>query len=94
MSKFGSTAEFVLGWKISHNIAYNTRLFAFTDYESFRADWENTLSFEINRFLTTQIYAHLRYDTRTPYVDANGKWKKLQLKEIFSIGFAYKFSTI
>ena len=93
VSKFGSTAELKLFWKMSYNISFTSRLFAFTDYESFRADWENTLAFEINRFLTTQIYAHLRYDTKTPYVpDTN--WKKLQIKEIFSIGFAYKFSTM
>ncbi len=49
--------------------------------------------FEINRFLTTQIYAHMRYDSRG--VRAEGtKWKKLQIKEILSIGFAYKFSSI
>lgn len=93
LSKFGSTVELNFTWKISYNILYKTRLFGFTDYESFRADWENTLAFEINKFLTTQIYAHLRYDTKTPPSEDHN-WKKLQVKEIFSIGFAYKFSSI
>jgi len=93
VSKFGSTAELKLAWRISYNIVFNSRVFAFTDYDSFYADWENTLAFEINKFLTTQIYAHLRYDTQTPYVE-DTNWKKLQIKEIFSIGFAYKFSSI
>jgi hypothetical protein len=43
--------------------------------------------------LTTQIYAHARYDSQTPKVEGTS-WKKLQLKEILSIGFAYKFSSI
>ncbi len=94
VSHFGSTAELKMSWRISHNISLNSRLFAFTDYESFQADWENTLAFEINKFLTTQIYCHARYDTRTPYDPEEVKWKKLQIKEIFSIGFAYKFSSI
>lgn len=94
VSHFGSTAELKLSWRISHNISFNSRLFTFTDYESFQADWENTLAFEINKFLTTQIYCHARYDTRTPYDPDEEKWKKLQVKEIFSIGFAYKFSSI
>ena len=91
--KFGSSAEFKLMWRMSSNIVFNSRLFAFSDYEVFRADWENTLMFEINRFLTTQIYAHLRYDTNGAVAEGT-KWKKLQLKEILSIGFSYKFSSL
>lgn len=93
VSKFGSSAELKLLWKLTYNISFSSRVFAFTDYESFQADWENTLSMEINRFLTTQIYAHARYDSNTPR-EADSDWHKFQLKEIFSIGFAYKFSSI
>lgn len=93
VSKFGSSCELKFQWKITYNIQFNSRVFAFTDYESFQADWENTLAMDINRFLTTQIYAHARYDTRTPR-EADSDWHKFQLKEIFSIGFAYKFSSI
>ena len=92
-SSFGSTAEFKLAWKISYNISFNSRLFVFSDYDQLQADWENTLAFEINRFLTTQIYCHARYDNKTAY-DPDGEWRKLQIKEIFSIGFAYKFSSL
>lgn len=91
--KFGSSAELKFFWQIAHNISYNSRIFGFTNYQQAYADWENTLAFEINKFLTTQIYAHLRYDTATPPVE-NKKWHKLQVKEILSIGFAYKFSSI
>ncbi len=96
---FGSSAELKFFWKICHNISYRSRIFAFSDYESVQADWENTLTFDINRFLTTQIYAHARFDTKTPKTPDNedgtpSKWKKLQVKEILSIGFTYKFSSI
>lgn len=93
VSKFGSSVELKLMWKLTYNIQFASRLFAFTDYESFQADWENTLSMDINRFLSTQIYAHARYDSRTPR-QADTDWHKFQLKEIFSIGFQYKFSSI
>lgn len=93
VSNYGSNTELKLFWKLSYNITFRSRLFAFTDYESFYSDWENTLIFEINRFLTTQVYAHLRYDTDTPLCD-DPSWKKLQVKEILSIGFAYKFSSL
>ena len=92
-NQIGSSFDISLKWQISHNIALSSHLFSFSDYHSIQADWENTLSFAINSFLTTQIYAHLRYDSQTPRIpDSN--WKKLQIKEIFSIGFAYKFSSI
>lgn len=90
---FGSTAELKFAWKISYNIRFTSRIFAFTDYDSFQADWENTLSCDINRFLTTQIYVHARYDTNTPDC-GDENWHKLQVKEIFSIGFSYKFASI
>ena len=99
LHNFGSSAELKFFWQIAHNINFRSRVFAFTDYKSFQADWENTLGFDINRFLTTQSYVHARYDTRTPKVAPNpdgseSNWKKLQIKEILSIGFAYKFSSI
>ncbi|MDE6277918.1 MAG: DUF3078 domain-containing protein [Muribaculaceae bacterium] len=93
VSKFGSSAEVKIFWKIASNISLNSRVWFFTDYDLLQADWENTLVFDINRFLTTQIFCHARYDSKTPRV-ADSQWSKLQLKEILSIGFTYKFSTI
>lgn len=89
---FGSTIELKLWWKLASNIQLTTRVFAFTDYDLVQADWENTIDFFINKFLTSSIYTHLRYDNHTVY-DAGSKWKKLQFKELLTIGFSYKFSS-
>ncbi|MCC8117245.1 MAG: DUF3078 domain-containing protein [Bacteroidales bacterium] len=93
-STFGSNLECKLAWKISETISFSSRLFGFTDYDRAYADWENTLVFQLTKFMTTQVYANFRYDTDTPPVTDEKKWKKLQVKEILSIGFAYKFSTM
>lgn len=93
VSQYGSNAEGKLYWAISNNINLRSRLFVFTDYDYAYGDWENTFSFNINRFLSTQIFVHLRYDTKTPQSD-DTDWHKFQLKEILSFGFAYKFSNI
>ncbi|MDE7092520.1 MAG: hypothetical protein K2O43_03745, partial [Muribaculaceae bacterium] len=82
-----------IDWQISYNIKYATRLFAFTDYSDFQSDWEHTISFEINRFLSTQLYFHLRYDSQTPRIE-DSKWHLWQVKEILSFGFSYKFATV
>lgn len=89
MSKYGSSVEYNLNWKVTYNIDYKSRLFLFSDYDLFQGDWEHTISFNVNRYLSTQIFAHARYDSSTPRY--NQKWRKLQFKEIFSLGITYKF---
>lgn len=92
VSQYGSNAECKMVWKPAYNITYTSRLFLFSNYSYLQGDWENTVAFEINRFLTTQIYVHLRYDSSTAQIEGT-KWHAWQLKEILSFGFAYKFST-
>ncbi|MCM1293183.1 MAG: DUF3078 domain-containing protein [Bacteroides sp.] len=92
-NKVGSSAECTLDWKVAYNITYHSRLFLFTDYEYAYGDWEHNIDFAINRFLSTRLYVHMRYDTSSPAIEGS-KWHKFQLKEIFSFGFAYHFGTI
>ncbi len=91
--KYGSTAEAKINWQLASNINFKSRVFVFSDYSYIQADWENTLAMNINRFLSTQIYWHIRYDSTTPPCD-NPDWKKLQVKEILSFGISYTFSSI
>lgn len=90
-NEIGSNAELTLEWKWARNIVYKSRLFLFSNYKYFQGDWENTISFNINRFLSTQIYVHARYDTSSEISDQ--KWKHFMLKEILSFGFSYALST-
>lgn len=89
-SEIGSSAEVNLKWQILWNISYSTRMFLFTNYKYFLADWENTFNFEINKFLSSQIYVHARYDSST---ETNTKWKHFMLREVLSFGLSYTFST-
>lgn len=92
VSEIGSNGELTLNWQLTTNITWRSRLFLFTNYKYFYSDWENTFSFSINRFLSTQIYIHGRYDTS---VDTESKgWKKWMLKEILSFGISYTFTTV
>ena len=90
-NKSGSSLGYNMTWNMTYNIVYTSRLFIFTDYKLFRADWEHKLAFNINRFLTTNIAINMRYDTDTPYTEG-AHWKKFQMKEILSFGVAYTFS--
>lgn len=90
-SEIGSNLEANLRWKISDQVQWTSRVFLFTDYKYFLADWENTFDFAFNRFLSAQLYLHPRYDSSTDFTST--KWHYWQLKEILSIGLSYTFST-
>lgn len=92
ISQYGSSAEFNFRAKIAYNIEYFSRVFGFTNYEIGYGDWENTLTFTINRFLTTKIFAHVRYQSDAKPNTDYPNWHRWQLKEILSIGFSYRFS--
>ena len=87
---FGSTVEMKFEWKITPSINWKTRVYAFTDYKYVQGDWENTFTFLVNSFLSTQIFTHLRYDKSRPW---NQDWRFWQFKEILSFGLTYKFAT-
>lgn len=89
-SEFGSNGEFNMNWQICSNINYKSRIFLFTNYDYFLTDWENTFTFNINKFLSTQLYIHLRHDSS---IAKDPDWKKLMMREILSFGLSYAWST-
>lgn len=86
--QFGSSLEAKLEWTIVTQFSWKSRFWFFTDYGNVQGDFENTLNFAFNRFLSTQISVHLRYDNSTM---PDPTWRHWQLKEILSFGFNYKF---
>lgn len=90
VNQLGVNVECKFKWQLCDNICYTTRLFAFSDYHYVQGDWENTIKFDINRFLSTQVFVHLRYDSSAPPKVASS-WHYWQMKEILSLGFSYTF---
>lgn len=90
-SEIGSSGEINMTWQACSNISMRTRLFAFTDYSYFQGNIETTWDFAINKFLSTQVYANLRYDSSSDF--NSSKWHHWMLKEILSFGLSYTFST-
>ena len=91
VSEIGSSGEANFEWSLTSNITWKSRVFLFSDYKYFLAEWENTFNFQLNRFLSTQLYLYPRYDSSS---ELNGsKWKHWMLREILSFGVSYTFST-
>lgn len=83
---FGSQTTIDLTWKFSDNISWKTRLYGYTTYKRMEAEWENTLSFQFNRYLATKIFLYPRFDDGRTRDDKLGYW---MFREYFSIGFSY-----
>ena len=75
-----------LAWKFADNITWKTRLYGYTAYDRMEAEWENTFSFQFNKYLATQLYLYPRFDDGRTRDEDNGYW---MFKEFVSIGFSY-----
>lgn len=87
-NQVGSSLEGTFKWEFYPNLTWTSRVFYFTDYKSILADIETGLNFVFNRFFSTKIYLHARYDDS---VAKNVHNNHLQFKEMLSFGFNYKF---
>lgn len=89
LSQVGSNFEANWEWKICYNVSWKSRIFFFTDYEKYQYDWQNQFAFTINRWLSANLNVDLRYDTS---MHETTNWKKMQVRELFSLGFSYTLS--
>jgi hypothetical protein len=84
---FGSEITANIDWKIKDNITYVTKFNYFTTYDKVIANWENTVNFQLNRYLSTKIFIHLRYDDGVTLTEENDSY--FQLKEMLTFGLSY-----
>lgn len=87
--EFGSGCTFDLSWTFSELIKWKTRLYGYTTYKRMQMEWENTVTFQFNKYIATNLFIYPRFDDSTSTKDDTlGYW---QFKEYMSIGFAYSF---
>ena len=85
---YGSECTFDLSWQIAQNIKWKTRLWGYTTYKRAEIEWENTITFQFNRYISTNIFLYPRFDDGAKRKDDQSYW---QFKEFMSIGFSYSF---
>lgn len=88
LNDFGSQLTVDLLWKFAENISWQTRLYAYTTYERMEMEWENTFTFQFNKWISSKLFVYPRFDDGAARVGDHSYW---QLKEYLSIGFSYSF---
>lgn len=84
----GSSFTIDLNWKIAENISWKSRMYGFTSYKRVEYEWENTFSFQFNKYISTKLFVHPRFDDNRARDKHHGYW---MFKEFMSIGFNYNF---
>lgn len=85
---FGSQLTVDLKWNFSNNINWKTRLNGYTTYHRAEVEWENTFTFQFNKYISTKLFVYPRFDDSRKRDDKHGYW---QIKEYISLGFSYSF---
>lgn len=88
LTDYGSEFTVDLNWAFADNIRWKTRLYGYTTYERAELEWENTLTFQFNKYISTNIFLYPRFDDGSKRKEGESYW---QFKEFASVGFSYSF---
>ena len=86
--KIGSNITCNITWKLMKELTWTSRLYCFTNYKSFVAEWEHTFNFTINKFLSSKLYLYPRFDD---VYHSQKSHARIQFKEYLSMGVNWNF---
>ncbi len=85
----GSNLQINSKWTIVSNVVWESRLSYYTTYKRAETEWENTFNFQLNRYLSTKLFVHARFDDGVEKDEDDDSY--MQLSELLSFGLSYSF---
>lgn len=85
-NQLGSRLEATVSWIIIKNLLWESRFSYTTNYEKVLSEWENTFTFTFNKYFSTKLFVHTRFDDS---VVRDPDKSYFQLQELLSLGFNY-----
>ena len=87
LAELGSSLRVEMKYKPLREIELYSLLYLYTNYRQVEFDWQIEVDFIINRFLSTHLTLHPRFDSTVK----SSEPQHLQFKELLSIGFNHRF---
>lgn len=97
---FGVSAKAMMNWKVCKYLTWSSQATYFSplyDCGKYKGnvyttvDWENTFDMPLNKYFSTKLYTHLRFDDSVGPDNKYKGWGYFQLTELLSFGLSYKF---
>lgn len=86
-NQLGSRLEATLKWVIIRGLTWDSRFSYTTNYEKVLSEWENTFTFAFNRYFSTKLFVHARFDDSVSRESPDDSF--FQLQELLSFGVNY-----
>ena len=95
---FGVSAKAAMDWKVckyltwTSQATYYSPLYDCGKYEGnvyTTFDWENTFDMPLNKYFSTKLYTHLRFDDSVGPDNKGAGWGYWQFSELLSFGLSY-----
>lgn len=97
---FGASAKATLTYKICKYVTWSSQATYFSplyncgkykDNGYTEIDWENTFDMPLNKFFSTKLYTHLRFDDSVGPANKGAGWDYFQFTELLSFGISYNW---
>lgn len=85
---FGPNITVNFTWDVVKNVQWVSRLYWFSDFHYTNIEWENTYSFQVNKYLTCKLFVYPKFlDNKPNYKNEHGNY--FMLREWLSLGVSY-----
>lgn len=100
MYDLGATAKAGMVWKACKYLTWTSQATYFSplyncgkykDNGYTRLEWENTFDMPLNKFFSTKVYTHLRFDDSVGPENKGEGWGYFQFTELLSFGISYNW---